>query len=237
MKKLLSLLFVCLLATSVSAAPPTAHDGSGTETFTLDWSTMVTETNPASARYRIINGTTAGDWTSWTVTNGDATDAVLDIPETTENVTIELEVTDLAGNTNDYATDALVIPYSTEVTNLLTNGDFEAGSAGWDISAASVVSGVLVFSGSGYATSDGAGAFIPANGVTYNYSIDVANLGVDTELTIRTYNSTSETYRVLAQITTNGTNTGTFSGQAGDANFQLLPSNSSGVDVDNFIVW
>ena len=113
------ILAALLFATTAYAAPPTDHDGSGTETFTLDYSTMVDELNDSTARYRITDGTTVGDWTSWTVTNGDATDAVLDMPETEEDVTIELEVTDLAGNTNDYAADALVIPYAAGGTLLV----------------------------------------------------------------------------------------------------------------------
>jgi hypothetical protein len=103
------ILAALLFATTAYAAPPADHDGSGTETFTLDWSTMVTETNPSSARHRITDGTTAGSWVSW---SDPWADVVLDMPETEEDVTIELEVTDLAGNANDYAADALVIPYA-----------------------------------------------------------------------------------------------------------------------------
>jgi hypothetical protein len=84
-------------------ANPTTHDGSGTGTFVLDWAEMVTETNPASARYRVDNGATTGDWTSWA---SPWADVEIDLPETEEDVTITLEVTDLASRVG---TDGVVV--------------------------------------------------------------------------------------------------------------------------------
>lgn len=88
-------------------ANPTTHDGSGTGTFVLDWAEMVTETNPASARYRVDNGATTGDWISWA---SPWADVEIDLPETEEDVTITLEVTDLAGRVG---TDGVTVASAT----------------------------------------------------------------------------------------------------------------------------
>lgn len=87
-------------------ANPTTHDGTGTGTFVLDWAEMVTETNPASARWRIIDGETPGSWNAWA---SPWADVEIDLPETEEDVTITLEVTDLAGRVG---TDGVTVAYS-----------------------------------------------------------------------------------------------------------------------------
>lgn len=97
---------VVTLEAVLDPANPTTHDGTGTGTFVLDWDEMVTETNPASARYRVDNGATTGDWISWA---SPWADVEIDLPETEEDVTITLEVTDLAGRVG---TDGVTVAYS-----------------------------------------------------------------------------------------------------------------------------
>jgi hypothetical protein len=145
------ILAALLFATTAYAAPPTDHDGSGTESYDLVWDTMVEETNPASARYRLTIGEgTPGSWVSWDdVTGVTVENETINLPAEEDDITIELEVTDRAGNANDYAADALVIAYAAP-SNHEVEDDFST-----DTSADyTVLSGTLVIE-SGSANADG----------------------------------------------------------------------------------
>jgi hypothetical protein len=167
-----------------------------------------------------------------TVNSGDTCD--LDYTQPGNGIEATTGGADLAS-----ITSASITNNSTQssITNLVLNGDFSSGT-GWDLSGASIVDGVLVFSGSGYAI-----VYPPATwqkpeaGVTYNYSIDVSNIGSGNTVRLRSYNDVSTATRTHVSITTNGTHTGTFTGQTGDANFAIMPSTNAGVSIDNFVVW
>jgi hypothetical protein len=122
MRNLIALLISLALTVPVYAEPPADHDGSGTQSYTLDWSTMVEETNPSSARYRLTIGEgTPGSWTSW---NDPWNDVPVSMPAEEDDITLELEVTDKAGNTNDYTTSALVIPYDSGTASTCPSGTY-----------------------------------------------------------------------------------------------------------------
>ena len=104
------------LAAVHDPANPTTHDGTGTGEFVLDWAETVTEANPASAQWRLIDGATAGEWQSWASPWADVSAT---LPETTEDVTVELEATDSAGNTGS---DTVVVAYSAPATTLFEWG-------------------------------------------------------------------------------------------------------------------
>jgi hypothetical protein len=88
MKRVFYALLILVFAATSFAANPRTHDGSGTGEFTLDHSAMVTEANPASARYRQglmdgtpeyqmgANGSTAG---ATTLTIAQSVNALTDI--------------------------------------------------------------------------------------------------------------------------------------------------------------
>ena len=111
-----------------AGANPTTHDGTGNGSYILDWAEMVTESNPASACWRIIDGETPGSWTAWA---SPWADVEVEFPLTEEDIIIELEVTDLAGNTGS---DSVVVGYSGggECAGTVVCQNFETPTTGYD---------------------------------------------------------------------------------------------------------
>jgi hypothetical protein len=189
MKRLLYTLLILIFASTAFAANPRTHDGSGTGEFVLDWSAMVTEDNPASARYRLTEGEgTPGSWTTWA---SPWADAVIALPETEEDIAIEVEVTDLAGRTGS---DSFVV----------ARGDAYCSSGSAIVSVTDTQGG---FDWSNTSTI-GQSFTVPSSGSIYSISISIPVYTSSGEVKLRVGSSSDMSSSYLAESTITISSTG-----------------------------
>ena len=148
------------LAAVHDPANPATHDGTGTGFFVLDWAEQVTETYPSSARYRWTDGATVGDWVTWASPYADVSAS---LPQSTNTLTLGVEVTDLSGRTGS---DTAEITYSASACDTL-DGDSITGGTGCS----------YVLGGS---TS---GRYEIASALILSGAVDVCAIGVDLKRT------------------------------------------------------
>ena len=188
-------------------ANPTTHDGSGTATYIIDKDETVVEDNLASLQWRWVDGVTAGEWQTWSSPWADVSATLL---ESTNDLTMELEATDLAGNTGS---DTVVVGYSVPVVATLcdTNGDGVNDylfCCGWEegsdlLNTGATIESVFDYQSAGTALSKTTSTMEPSSG------IQKANLDESSKfLSINTANLPYVEARFLFKLTNNKNNDG-----------------------------